>query len=145
LTRPGHLLGGVDAGLGRAEAEPDGAAAVPCLDVGAGRHFGQVVLCGTRVVDLLRGDVVDGCARGDGHDVGGIAGRVAADIAGGGVLDALLGVGVFGLAGRGPVLFFGFAVYDEAGEGVLGVLVDVVGRGGLTCNELVPLWQAAGC
>jgi hypothetical protein len=118
LTRPGHLLCGVDAGLGRAEAEPDCAAAVPRLDVGARGHFSEVVLCGTGVVDLLRRDVMDGCAGGDGHDVGGIAGRVAADIAGGGVLDALLGVGVFGLASHGPVFLFGFAVYNEAGESV---------------------------
>ena len=70
------------------------------------------------MVDLLRRDVVDGCANRHGHDIRGVGGRVAADVGGGGVLDALLGVGVLGLAGCGPVFVFGFAVYDEAREGV---------------------------
>jgi hypothetical protein len=64
------------------------------------------------VVDLLRRDVVDGSAGRDSHDVGSIARRVTADVGGGGVLDALLGVGVLGLAGCGPVFLFGFAVDD---------------------------------
>jgi hypothetical protein len=70
------------------------------------------------VVHLLRRDIVDGCTRGDVDYVSGIAGLVAADVGGGGILDALLGVDVFGLSGCGPVLLFGLAVYHDAREGI---------------------------
>jgi hypothetical protein len=70
LTRPTHLLCGIDGWHGRAEAEPHCTAAIPGLHVGANGGFGEVVLCWAGVVDLLRRDVVDGCASGDGHDIG---------------------------------------------------------------------------
>lgn len=61
---------------------------------------------------------MDCCSSGDTDDVRSILGRVAADVGDGRVFDALLGVGVFGLAGCGPVAGFGNGVDDEAGKGV---------------------------
>lgn len=70
------------------------------------------------MIDLLGRDVMDRRTRWDRDDVGRIAGRVAAYVAGGWVLNALLAVGVLGLACRGPVFLFGFAVDYQAGESV---------------------------
>jgi len=72
------------------------------------------------VVHLLRGDVVDCGAGGHGGDARRGARRVAADVAGGGVLDAVFALGVFGLPGDGPVFGLGDAVDHEAGECVWG-------------------------
>lgn len=81
-------------------------------------YFGQIVLGGSGVVDLLSGDVVDGSARRDVRDLGGGLRGVAAEIRARYVLDALLGVGVLGHPGYGPVGFFGLAVDDEPWEGI---------------------------
>jgi hypothetical protein len=70
------------------------------------------------VVHLLCGDVVDGCAGGDVDDIGCVAGIVAADVGYSWVLDALLGICIFCLAGCGPIFLFGFAVDDETRESV---------------------------
>lgn len=72
------------------------------------------------MVHLLRRDIVDGCPGGNVDYIGGIAGLVAADVASGWVLDALLAIGVLGLSGCPPVFFFGFAVHDETWEGICG-------------------------
>ena len=50
--------------------------------------------------------------------VGSCCGRIAADVAAGGVFDAAFALGVFGLARDGPVFGFGDAVDDEPREGV---------------------------
>lgn len=118
LPRPTHLLRGIYTRLRRAEPEPHRATPVPGLDICTRGHFGKIVLRGAGMVHLLRRDVVDGRACWDGHDVGGIARLIAPDVARSRILDALFGVCIFCHASGGPVLFFGFAVDDEAGKGI---------------------------
>lgn len=68
----------------------------------------------------------------DFGDVGRRGGRVAPDVGNSWILDALLRLGVLGLAGDGPVFGFGDAVDNEAGEGICdGVSFgeEVLGRG----------------
>ena len=118
LSWPGHLLLRINTGLRRADLEPHRTAPIPTLHISTCWHLREVVLCRSWVVDLLRGDVIDYRACRNGHDVRSIGGGVAADVGDGRILDALLCVGVLGLAGCGPVFLFGFAIYDEAGESV---------------------------
>jgi hypothetical protein len=118
LSRPTHLLRSIDARHGGAKSEPHCTTAIPTLHVSASRDFGEVVLRRAGVVDLLCRDIVNCCASRDGHDVGSFSGRVATNVGGRWIFDALFRVGIFGLAGCGPVLFFGFAVHDETGKGV---------------------------
>jgi hypothetical protein len=126
LRRPRHLLLRIHAGHRRPDLKPHRAAPVPALYVRPRRHPCEVVLGWAWVVDLLAADIVDCSAGGDARDVGCGRGLVASDVCGGGVLDAGLGVRVFGAPGGGPVCCVGFAVYDEAGKGVW----VVSGRGG---------------
>jgi hypothetical protein len=111
LSWPSHLLLCINARLRCAESEPHCTTAVPALNVRSSRDLSQVILRRSRVVDLLGGQVVHGRSGGHGHDVGSIAGGVAAYIRGRWVLDALLRASILGLAGCGPVLLFSFAVH----------------------------------
>lgn len=66
------------------------------------------------MVDLLRRDVVDGCASRNSHNIRSIAGLVAPDVAYSRVFDALFSVCILGLTSSKPVFFFSFAIDNEA-------------------------------
>jgi hypothetical protein len=68
------------------------------------------------MVDLLRRDIVYGCASRHSSDVRRIPGRVAADVTNGGILDALFALRVLRHARDGPITRFGFAIDDKARE-----------------------------
>jgi hypothetical protein len=98
LSRPGHLLVLIHLWHGSSDLEPHIATCIPALDITSTRHLGKIVLRWSRVVDLLRRDVVDGGASRYLSDGGGFCGCVAADIGTGRTRDSLFRVGVFGLA-----------------------------------------------
>jgi hypothetical protein len=71
LRRPGHLLiGRVYTGHRGGYLEPYCPRTIPARNGSTGRDLGEIVLCRARVIDLLRGDVVDGGASGNRHDIG---------------------------------------------------------------------------
>lgn len=116
LSRPTHLLRLIHARFRGTYPRPHRATSIPTLDIRAGRDFGKIILRRSRMIDLLRRDVMNGSSSRYADDFRGFTGRVAADVGGRGVFNALLCVRVFGLAGCGPVFRFGDGVHDEAGE-----------------------------
>ena len=100
LRRPTQLLLCIRTGHRRRDLEPHCTASIPALHILTRWYLRQIVLCGSRVVDLLGADVVDGCTSRNGCYGRRIGRRVTPDISRGGILDALLRFGVLRLPGR---------------------------------------------
>lgn len=118
LTGPGELLVGVYSRHLGVELEPDGTRAIPSLRGLTCWNLGKVILGRPRVIDLLRGDVMDSRSGGDSRDIGGVSRLVATNIWHSRVLDALLALGVLRHAGDGPVRLLRYPVDDKSREGV---------------------------
>jgi len=129
LSRPGKLLVLVDGWHRSEELEPHGARAIEPGLRGARGDFGGTVLRRPRMVDLLRGDVMDGRPSRDRGQVRRRLQAIAADIARCRVLYTLLALVVLGHTRHRPVLLFGYAINHESRKSVCMVSV-TLGRSG---------------